>query len=682
MKTLSFLLLLLFVHTNVSAQTAVTSPITTNTTWTAAGSPYILGTQYVEVYNNSGEVTLTIEAGVEIQGEYYYTGVWPNYDHSRLVIRENAALVVNGTNTNPVIFTKSPTSLEDKNWGGIIFTQNSRASQSVIDNAIIQFAGGEMEGVIEIYTGTPRISNVTFNNSTGLYIYAENTSTPVIQNCTFQNADNGIMLNDASGSITNCNFNVSGKAIELSKSFPVLSANTFANENFVRINDITTSGTLSKPGTLLNGKTAPYSLGDKSVYIHNAVLTLEAGVVIEGEYYYTGNWPDYDHSHLELDNNASIKILGTEAEPVVFTKSPFSLDNKNWGGLIIHNDANFSNCEITHAVFENGGGEVGGALTIIGGNLSINNCLFRNNSCGLCFDSSSTASIIESSFLTNGDQGILILNNASPSITNLLADSNHTAINVEDASFTMTNSTVQNCESDGIRINNGININIDGCIIRNNYYDGIWVPSNSVSVINVTNSFLTGNDNGLNAYMETGSAITINNCNIIDNSNYGVRNHNEIIIDAKNNWWGDPLGPFDNSDDPNDPTHLFNPGGLGDEVSDFVDYSGWSVVNVKDEITEPVDFTLYQNYPNPFNPTTTIKYSIPAVGAHSGASVQNILLKIYDILGNEVATLVNEQIAPGNYEVQWNATCFASGVYFYRLQAGEFNLVKKLSLIK
>ena len=222
MKTLSFLLLLLFVHTNVSAQTAVTSPITTNTTWTAAGSPYILGTQYVEVYNNSGEVTLTIEAGVEIQGEYYYTGVWPNYDYSRLVIGENAALVVNGTNTNPVIFTKSPTSLEDKNWGGIIFTQNSRASQTVIDNAIIQFAGGEMEGVIEIYTGTPRISNVTFNNSTGLYIYAENTSTPVIQNCTFQNADNGIMLNDASGSITNCNFNVSGKAIELSKSFPVL----------------------------------------------------------------------------------------------------------------------------------------------------------------------------------------------------------------------------------------------------------------------------------------------------------------------------------------------------------------------------------------------------------------------------------------------------------------------------
>lgn len=98
----------------------------------------------------------------------------------------------------------------------------------------------------------------------------------------------------------------------------------------------------------------------------------------------------------------------------------------------------------------------------------------------------------------------------------------------------------------------------------------------------------------------------------------------------------------------------------------------------------PEEFVLYQNYPNPFNPTTTIKFSIPQTdsplpgGARSGLTT----LKIYDILGNEVATLVNEPKAPGNYEIKWNASGFASGVYFYRLQYGQFIKTMKLSLIK
>lgn len=94
---------------------------------------------------------------------------------------------------------------------------------------------------------------------------------------------------------------------------------------------------------------------------------------------------------------------------------------------------------------------------------------------------------------------------------------------------------------------------------------------------------------------------------------------------------------------------------------------------VKDEII-PSKFALSQNYPNPFNPSTTIEYSIP----HR----QHVSLKIYDVLGEELETLVNGIEDAGNKSVQWNAKVFPSGVYFYRLQAGSFTQTKKLVLMK
>ena len=88
----------------------------------------------------------------------------------------------------------------------------------------------------------------------------------------------------------------------------------------------------------------------------------------------------------------------------------------------------------------------------------------------------------------------------------------------------------------------------------------------------------------------------------------------------------------------------------------------------------PSRFELYQNYPNPFNPSTTIRYSLPKTSF--------VTLKVYDILGREVGTLVNEQKPAGNYQVEFNASSFASGVYFYKIQAGSFAAVKKLLLLK
>jgi len=98
------------------------------------------------------------------------------------------------------------------------------------------------------------------------------------------------------------------------------------------------------------------------------------------------------------------------------------------------------------------------------------------------------------------------------------------------------------------------------------------------------------------------------------------------------------------------------------------------VVFVEDELAIPTDIALKQNYPNPFNPSTKIEYRISDFGYVS--------LKIYDILGNEIAALVNEEKPAGAYTVEWDATSIPSGVYFYQLQTNGYIETKKMILLK
>lgn len=116
---------------------------------------------------------------------------------------------------------------------------------------------------------------------------------------------------------------------------------------------------------------------------------------------------------------------------------------------------------------------------------------------------------------------------------------------------------------------------------------------------------------------------------------------------------------FDNDGTIDDSLYLQN------QFTDVKDHGG---------LLLPAEFNLAQNYPNPFNPTTTIQYSIPK-------SV-NVEIKVYDVLGNEVTTLVNVEKPAGVYEVEFNAKNLSSGVYFYKLTAGSFTETKKMTLLK
>jgi len=124
-----------------------------------------------------------------------------------------------------------------------------------------------------------------------------------------------------------------------------------------------------------------------------------------------------------------------------------------------------------------------------------------------------------------------------------------------------------------------------------------------------------------------------------------------------------------------------NSWGINDQTIMFTK-DGWKTffsidsltTNIKNLTNQKSDFHLYQNFPNPFNPTTTINFSVQKSGF--------ITLKVYDVLGREVATLINENKSVGNYSVKFNADKLVSGIYFYNMRASDFVQTKKLILLK
>ena len=114
----------------------------------------------------------------------------------------------------------------------------------------------------------------------------------------------------------------------------------------------------------------------------------------------------------------------------------------------------------------------------------------------------------------------------------------------------------------------------------------------------------------------------------------------------------------------------------GSPLSGTANFTINGVLSVTEKKTtvQPTAYMLEQNYPNPFNPSTSISYSLPGAGMVS--------LKVYNLVGQEVTTLINGYKEAGQYNVTFNASNLASGVYFYRLESGSFNVVKKMMLIK
>ncbi len=216
------------------------------------------------------------------------------------------------------------------------------------------------------------------------------------------------------------------------------------------------------------------------------------------------------------------------------------------------------------------------------------------------------------------------------------------------------------------------------------YCDGGGIYSRGDSVVIVGNT-ITNNSASPGGGIYTSSfSVKISENNIYGNAHYGLYSSDTSgIVDADSNWWGDQTGPYHPS---------LNPGGLGDTVGNWVDFVPWLSKpsgggDDPPPTVLPEGFELSQNWPNPFNATTLIRYHLPAVSYQRSA----VSLRVYNILGQEVRTLIDEKQSPGYYSVVWNGRDdfrqeVSSGIYFYRLKVKGERLkatkTKKMILLR
>lgn len=196
-----------------------------------------------------------------------------------------------------------------------------------------------------------------------------------------------------------------------------------------------------------------------------------------------------------------------------------------------------------------------------------------------------------------------------------------------------------------------------------NYYLSLGFTFKSLKFINNTTGFLAG-DNGMIFRTTNAGAWWDSTVTGTDQNFYSV-----FMIDANTGWAVGNYGTI---------LKTTNGGGTGYTIG---------LNQLSNEV--PSEFILFQNYPNPFNPLTTIRFEIPlsrGVDAEGRQLVtpmrEGVSLRIYDALGKQVSDLVNEELSPGKYEYKWDATEFPSGVYFYRIQAGDFMISRKMLLVK
>ncbi|MGE5796961.1 MAG: 5'-nucleotidase C-terminal domain-containing protein [Ignavibacteria bacterium] len=210
----------------------------------------------------------------------------------------------------------------------------------------------------------------------------------------------------------------------------------------------------------------------------------------------------------------------------------------------------------------------------------------------------------------------------------------------------------------------------------------LWkVLDSCLETIELNDEFLpqvSGMKYNYNPNLEPGTriiSVTVNENPLDTSATYSVTG-NELLVSLLTDYFHTPISNIYLYEDSTEyqvlldyliPRESFSPiieGRIAADIS----------IGVENENYSPYEYALMQNYPNPFNPATNFEFRI--------ADFELVSLKVYDILGNEVATIVNEELPAGNYKYQWNASRLASGVYFYQLRTGKFEDTKKLILMK
>lgn len=321
------------------------------------------------------------------------------------------------------------------------------------------------------------------------------------------------------------------------------------------------------------------------------------------------------------------------------------------GGSNIANAPQILNCQFIENNVLNGNvpqinlGQSGTGTTVIRGNTIIG--LYTNSGGIASLPTGTLNLIVENNIIKKNRYGIALNGATTAIIRNNIIDSN----NIQGS---------PNLGGSGLNfVGSGINARVSKNIIRGNLW-GVTLQSNAAPVF----GDLSNSDTNY-----------IGQNQIYNNSNtgrfYDFYNNTSQPIKAENNFWGTMIADSVEA-------HIFHQ--PDSSAFGLVDYLPlWTPVGISQPGSGvPNTFLLQNAYPNPFNPSTTIRFSIPETGSRQ----VNASLKVYDISGRLVSVLLNSRIGAGNYDVSFNASGLASGLYFYTLSAENFSETKKMILIK
>ncbi len=488
---------------------------------------------------------------------------------------------------------------------------------------------------------------------------------------------------------------------------------------FISLTIISNAQTIIPPGDVSGTWTlggSPYLINGEITIPNGLTLTIEPGVSVE----FQGHYKFYVQGRL--------LAVGTKQDTIIFTANDVS---EGWHGIKLldissSNDSTiFEYCIFQHGKANTGSGRLnrsGGAINSNLNKLRISHCLFRNNmtystsisesaggaiaiagggdpvieycefianesvyGAAMVIDGNSTDALIRNNHFhdNNGHGTINIGGGASPILINNLIKHNHSTvhgiIHFADPGGTavLINNTIANntCTGQGgaVFVNHGLAPLFINTIIYGNSPAQVHLLAQSG--LDFIHCLIEG---GMNGFTGASFSGTYENCIdsnplFVSSNDFHLQNSSPCIgaaidsIEIAGVWYYCPVTDIEGNLRPNPPSSMPD---IGAYESPFANPVGVE----ENPAVHPTDYTLYQNYPNPFNPSTTIRFSIPEESF--------VTLKVFNSLGEEITTLINENIIAGNYEVEFDAADLPSGIYFYRLQTGSFVETKKMVLMK
>jgi len=397
--------------------TNVSGAITQNTTWTLAGSPFIVTGDVTVQYSshNSATATLAIEPGVEVRfdpGTGLYIGNYRYYYGAR---HHYGALSAQGTIASPVTFTSNATTPSPGDWKGIYFRDQTNDSLTLLDHCIVEYGGHTNDANLYFAKNKAAVKNSKIRFSNGHGIYLAESSSDIISNNISENAENGIYSdNNSSSQVKDNIFTENGQsAVNIyPNGVKHLSGNsgTGNGNDYIAVQggDLTSDGTWVKqpfPYVITGDVTVRYSSYNSAT----ATLTIEPGVEVRfepGTGLYIGY---YEYYYGARHYYGALSAQGTIESPITFTSNAATPSPGDWKGIYFRNQTNDGLALLEHCIVEYGGSAHSANLYFASASPTVKNSTIRYSSGhGIYSDDASSGYINDNTFSDNAINSVSV----------------------------------------------------------------------------------------------------------------------------------------------------------------------------------------------------------------------------------------------------------------------------------